>query len=102
MIDTGYPFYDRDNWKASVSKRGGTPGSVNSVTESNQDNSFFGIQNVFPVDSISIRVRFSEPVFNLPEKIRSIKMGEKGITSILPTDPLLREFNINPRHCLLY
>ena len=101
MIDTGYPFYDRDNWKASVSKRGGTPGSVNSVTESNQDNSFFGIQNVFPVDSISIRVRFSEPVFNLPEKIRSIKIGEKEITSIIPTDPLLREFTLKPGDPLL-
>ena len=94
MIDIRFPFYDKDNWMASESKKGGTPGTVNTVSESNPDNSFFGIKNVFPDDSINIRVRFSEPVFSFPEKIRSIKIGEKGIAGILSTDPLFREFSV--------
>ena len=65
MIDTSFPFYYQGNWIASESKKGGTPGSVNSVSESNPDISFYGIQNVFPDDSATIHIRFSEPVFNL-------------------------------------
>ena len=65
MIDTQFPFFYEGNWNASVSRKGGTPGSVNSVSHSNPDISFYGIQNVFPDDSINITIRFSEPVFNL-------------------------------------
>jgi hypothetical protein len=94
MIDIRFPFYYQDNWRASVSKNGGTPGSVNSVAESNPDISFSGIQNVFPSDSSTIHIRFSEPVFNLAGKTGKIKIGEKGITDISPTDPLFREFTV--------
>jgi hypothetical protein len=94
MIDTRFPFYYQDNWRASESKKGGTPGSVNSVAESNPDISFFGIQNVFPADSSTVHIRFSEPVFNLAGKTGKIKIGEKGITDIYPTDPLFREFAV--------
>jgi hypothetical protein len=94
MIDTRFPFYYQDNWRASESKKGGTPGSVNSVAESNPDISFFGIQNVFPADSSTVHIRFSEPVFNLAGKTGKIKIGEKGITDISPTDPLFREFAV--------
>lgn len=94
MIDNRFPFYDKDNWKASGSKKGGTPGSVNSISEDNPDNSFFGIQNVFPYDSININIRFSEPVFNFNNKLRSIKIGDRGITDVYPTDPLFRKFTI--------
>jgi hypothetical protein len=94
MIDTRFPFYDKDNWIASESKQGGTPGSVNSVSESNPDISFFGIQNVFPDDSISLHACFSEPVFSLPGKIKSITIEGKGISNLYPTDPLFREFSV--------
>ena len=100
MIDTGFPFFDKGNWIASVSKTGGTPGSVNSVSNSNPDITFSGIENVFPDDSISIRLRFSEPVFSLQEMISSIKTGEKGIKSISPIDPLMREFSFVPEEPL--
>jgi len=94
MIDTRFPFYYQDNWRASESKNGGTPGSVNSVAENNPDISFFGIQNVYPADSSTIHIRFSEPVFNLAGKPVKIKIGEKGITDISPRDPLFREFTV--------
>ena len=101
MIDTHFPFFQEENWIASTSRKGGTPGSVNSVSHSNPDISFYGIQNVFPDDSINITVRFSEPVFNLSEKIKSIKIGGKEIIDLFPTDPLLREFSIKAADPLL-
>ncbi len=94
MIDTRFPFYDKDNWIASESKKGGTPGSVNSVSESNPDLSFYGIQNVFPDDDSNILIRFTEPVFTFPGKIKDIKIEGNGITDLYPTDPLFREFRI--------
>ena len=94
MIDTRFPFYYQDNWIASESKKGGTPGTLNSVAESNPDISFYGIQNVFPDDSTSLRIRFSEPVFGLQEKIKSINIGETGIADVFPADALFREFTI--------
>ena len=101
MIDTHFPFFQEGNWIASSSRKGGTPGSVNSVSHSNTDISFYGIQNVFPDDSINITIRFSEPVFNLSEKIKSIKIGGKEIIDLFPTDPLLREFSIKAADPLL-
>jgi hypothetical protein len=94
MIDTGSPFFDGDNWKASVSGNGGTPGIVNSVSASNPDVLFSGIQNVFPSDSSNIIVSFSEPVFCLSGKTDAIRIGEKRITGILSIDPLFRKFAV--------
>jgi hypothetical protein len=97
MIDTGFPFFYEGNWIASVSRTGGTPGSVNSVSQSNQDISFSGVQNVFPEDSLNIIVRFTEPVLKLMENVNYIKVGEKdlidNISDIYPTDPLFRVFS---------
>ena len=92
MIDPRFPFYYEENWKASVSRTGGTPGQVNSVSADNPDISFKGIQNVFPEDSMAVRIRFSEPVFSFPEQVQSIRTGETGITEIVPVDPLFSEF----------
>ena len=96
MIDTRFPFYFKGNWKASQSRNGGTPGKVNSVNESNPDISFFGIQNVFADDSATIRLRFSEPVFNFSLILRSIKIGESMPIDYAQTDQLFCEYTIKP------
>ncbi|MDO9580669.1 MAG: lamin tail domain-containing protein [Bacteroidales bacterium] len=101
MEDIAYPFYYEGNWKASVSRNGGTPGSINSVIQINPDISFYGVQNIFPVDSINISVRFSEPVFNLIEDISFIKVDGQAIISLYSTDPLFREFIIKRGEPLL-
>jgi hypothetical protein len=92
MMDIGFPFYERANWKASVSKKGGTPGSVNSVSASNPDISFLGIQNVFPEDSSIIIVSFSEPVFNMKEYLKDVEIGGNRITNVSSLDSLYRKF----------
>jgi hypothetical protein len=101
MIDICYPFFDEGNWTASVSNKGGTPGSANSVFKSNPDNSFCGIVNVFPDDSININLKFSEPVFTLPGEIKSIKIKGKPVADLKTVDPIFKEFVIHPAEPLL-
>jgi hypothetical protein len=97
MIDIEYPFYDEGNWTASLSRKGGTPGLVNSVSCSNPDVSFYGVKNVFPEDSINITVRFSEPVFNISENISSIRIENSEVSTLIPNDLLFREYRMTLR-----
>lgn len=94
MIDTDFPFFTFGNWEASLSKKGGTPGIRNSASNHNPDISFYGIQNVFPTDSITVSVKFSETVTGLRERISDISMDENRVTTISPSDALYRRFNI--------
>ncbi|MCJ7449206.1 MAG: lamin tail domain-containing protein [Bacteroidales bacterium] len=101
MIDTDFPFYSEGNWEASESRYGGTPGAVNSVSRFNPDNSFSGIENVFPVDSVTLDVRFSETVLNLTDKSENISLDGNRISTVTPADPLFRHFIIKPEKPLL-
>jgi hypothetical protein len=92
MIDTGYPFYSEGNWQAAISGSGGTPGKINSVSGNNPDPSFYGMENVFPVDSVTIDITFSETVFNIMGSPGKILIREKEAASVLSSDPLLRSF----------
>jgi hypothetical protein len=96
MIDTAFPFLFEGNWTASVSKKGGTPGSPNSVSSSNRDLQFKGITNAFPDDSMRLEVTFSEPVLNLNENIGGIHINSQFIDSIELADPLQRKYIIKP------
>jgi hypothetical protein len=96
MIDTGFPFYSQGNWRASDSRKGGTPGIINSVSESNPDNSFSGIINVFPEDSLKIHIILSEPLPGFQEYVKSIRISQCEIVNMYPMDPLFREFMIRP------
>jgi len=96
IMDKNYPFYMAGNWAVSRSRTGGTPGKSNSVEGINPDKSFYGLVNVFPVDSGSITVKFSEPVKAIEKFLINIKISERVIKSIFPLDPLQREYKINP------
>jgi hypothetical protein len=98
MIDKAFPFYDSDNWTASVSKNGGTPGIVNSVAGNNPDLHFLGIENVFAEDSSDIRITFSEPVFDLNPNDCTI--SDEKISAVHCIDSLRREWLIKPAHPL--
>jgi hypothetical protein len=92
MTDTGYPFYTDGNWEASSSPSGGTPGKINSSDRNNPDQMFYGIENVFPDDSVTIRVNFSETVFNLAKSPGKISIGGREAVNLSSDDPLLRSF----------
>lgn len=94
MIDTDFPFYTEGNWRVSCSDKGGTPGERNSIMAENPDPLFHGIENVYPEDSITIKVRFSESVpFPLNENYLFSVEG-KSVERITASDALWREFRI--------
>jgi hypothetical protein len=92
MIDTRFPFYERKNWTASVSRKGGTPGSINAVSSDNPDPSFHGLVNVFPEDSVTVKIKFSEPVFKLQDILKDIRIDDMKLIGLYSTDPLFRSF----------
>ncbi|HBC78812.1 MAG TPA: hypothetical protein DEO60_14695 [Bacteroidales bacterium] len=92
IIDTDYPFFEDGNWHASRSPEGGTPGRINSVSGSNKDIIFSGIENVFPEDSSRVRIRFSETVTYLTTGTGNIQINGSEIDTLLSADPLLREY----------
>jgi hypothetical protein len=94
MIDASFPFYYEGNWTASVSRQGGTPGIVNSVSRTNRDVSFYGILNVFPDENNVITCFFSEPVGDFNRIRKGIIRQGPLITDIFPSDLLLRSFRL--------
>jgi hypothetical protein len=101
IIDTGFPFYAKGNWRASASKTGGTPGSANSVSGKNPDNFFNGITNAFPMQTNELLVSFSEPVISLNTDINKTTVSREPVKGIIPDDPLYRQFRITPLNPLI-
>jgi len=100
MIDPEYPFFEEGNWQASSSKKGGTPGTQNAVSRNNPDIIFTGIANVFPDDSVTVRLKLSETVFAFSEKSENVKIGDIQVRDIFRSDPLSREFIVIPEQPL--
>jgi hypothetical protein len=94
MIDTKFPFYYENNWKASESHTGGTPGRENSVSGNNPDDTFSGLPAFFATDSIHIAVSSPEPLLTFPGMADSIIIEGIPIASIVPSDPLFRKFTL--------
>ena len=96
IIDPESPFYDENNWQASVSRDGGTPGTPNSVSGRNPDNHFEGIKNVFPVDSLTVTIRLSETVTEFESLEMPVKINDDPVSGLFPDDPLYRGFKVIP------
>ncbi|MCL1850994.1 MAG: lamin tail domain-containing protein [Bacteroidetes bacterium] len=63
MIDPQNPCAGGDNWDSSTSNTGGTPGKQNSIYASNPDNIAPEIEKITIVDSLHLRVFFTETIF---------------------------------------
>lgn len=59
-IDPAFPCFSRDNWRASRSVSGGTPGYINSVMAVFQDTSGIRVDYARLIDSLVLEVNFSE------------------------------------------
>ncbi len=64
MIDTENPCNGKDNWRASVSADGGTPGQMNSIAQSNPDTILPRLIRATLEDSNTLILYFSESVAN--------------------------------------
>ncbi|MEO8403220.1 MAG: lamin tail domain-containing protein [Chitinophagaceae bacterium] len=65
MIDTNNPCTGSDNWNASVSLIGGTPGKVNSVNAITVDNTASELVNAFTNNNTTVVIEYDEPVDSL-------------------------------------
>jgi hypothetical protein len=62
MIDTSKPCIGKDNWSASISDSGGTPGHANSINAVNSDNQSLSLTRAVAADSLNLTLLFNEPV----------------------------------------
>lgn len=102
MIDPALPCLGEENWTASRSKTGGTPGRQNSVYGHREDHTSPEVIRVGVPDSITVELGFSEPFelngsskedFRLSgqRKVVSVQVNSSGNTIILQLDkPLVR------------
>lgn len=72
MIDTENPCGGAENWRASNSRNGGTPGYTNSVKAKLKDKVLPELLFVYPQDSIHLRLDFSETIDSLSVSLAHI------------------------------
>lgn len=68
MVDTENPCAESSNWASSIAVSGGTPGQVNSVADANPDGQPPLLFRAVPVDSMSVRLFFTEKMH--PDSLR--------------------------------
>jgi len=108
MIDPGNPCTGGANWDSSISNRGGTPGKKNTINESNPDYLAPKIEKITVIDSIRLRVFFSETIFfdtlkalQLFEIDKNIKVA--SVSEAPPNNKTLQITLLNPiQHNVLY
>jgi hypothetical protein len=102
LIDTDFPFFYEGNWEASSSREGGTPGRPNDVSRENPDELFRGLDNVFAVDSLSVRIKFSEPLIMTGKNAgKFFQIDGKPVSSFCPDDLLQMNFTVVPGETLV-
>jgi hypothetical protein len=95
MIDTKNPCTGSNNWKASVSPLGGTPGKINSVDGINKDESPPQLLRSFSTDSVTIIVVFDEPLDSLTASVvANYQCDGLSIISAKPVAPLFQHVQL--------
>lgn len=95
IVDAGYPFFGKGNWRSSLSRTGGTPGTANSVSGSNPDYEPLRVIRIFPSDSVTLSISFSKSVSNLIQALSGYSYGGVAFKCITSTDPLNRKITVS-------
>ncbi len=82
MIDTKNPCTGMDNWKASSSATGGTPGKKNSVEALNNDATAPQLKRAYTTDNVTIILVYDESVDSLSGATISSYSIDGGLTLI--------------------
>lgn len=85
MIDPTNPCTYKDNWKASIDTKGGTPNKKNSVNEINPDTESPRLKRAYPIDSMKIILVFDEPLDSLKATTITNYTSNSGINFISAT-----------------
>jgi hypothetical protein len=101
MMDTQNPCTGEENWDSSISNLGGTPGKQNSIDGSNPDLISPEIEKITIMDSMHLRVFFTETIFydslktmQLFEIDKNIKIA--SVSEAPPNNNVLQIFLQNP------
>jgi hypothetical protein len=98
MIDLHDPCTGKENWNASVSDSGGTPGKKNSVEAFNPDEQSPSLVNAVAVDSMNIILLFDEPLDSFSASAISNYLVSDGIgypDSVLVLSPFFDRMAIH-------
>jgi hypothetical protein len=79
MVDVNNPCGGRENWIASIDRRGGTPAEINSVAAALPDNTQPEAVAIEVIDSLTLRLVFSEKI-----DPSSIQQASLSISPSLP------------------
>jgi len=82
MIDTKNPCTGMNNWKASTSATGGTPGKKNSVEALNNDATAPQLKRAYTTDNVTIILVYDEPVDSLSGATISSYSIDGGLTLV--------------------
>jgi hypothetical protein len=93
QIDPQNPCAGSNNWKASVSGSGGTPGYRNSIYASNPDNTAPHVLYAYPITADSIRLTFSEPMDSVTMADASRYLVDHSIGAPLAVMPIAPGFS---------
>ncbi len=94
MIDPAYPFAGQVNWSESNDRRGGTPGSINSVSGFNPDLEKPVLVNIFPFTNTDIHLVFSETMDRKMMEPGSWSFEDNAVRKIYLSDSLIKTVNI--------
>ncbi len=97
MIDLNTPCLGSENWTASTSSIGATPGKINSEDALNPDEILPKFTRAFSIDSLHIRLKFNEPLdsINASNPLQySISDGIGRAINATPIPPLFNQINL--------
>ncbi|MBI9055283.1 MAG: lamin tail domain-containing protein [Bacteroidales bacterium] len=86
QIDPMNPCGGENNWIASESNLGGTPGQINSVNANNPDLDSPELKRITVIDSVSIQLYFSESIDSLSAMNSNIYNVDAGIGDPISID----------------
>lgn len=97
MIDLNTPCLGSENWTASTSNIGASPGKINSVDALNPDEMLPKLLRAFAIDSLHISLKFNEPLDSIiasnPLQY-SISDGIGRAINATPIPPLFSQVDI--------
>jgi hypothetical protein len=97
MIDLNTPCMGSENWTASTSSIGASPGKINSEDALNPDEILPKLTRAFAIDSLHIRLKFNEPLDSITASNPiqySISDGIGRAINATPIPPLFNQIDI--------